>query len=153
MVSRYKKEYAEFAQADGVDFMDLDGPAADRLWNDVREFSSRWTTAYPEGGILRVSTRPSALAAAVQLCDGSSVSRAALGVTYVGCSDGEELKQQLNRLRSDGVRTLVEHASPATKQELEQWTSPDSSLAVMQRIKNELDPQALLNPGRLFGKI
>ncbi len=153
MVSRYKKEYAVFAQEDGVDFLDLDGPAADQLWDDVREFSSRWTAAHPEGGILRVSTAPSALADAVQLCDGSSVSRAALGVTYVGCPDGEDLKQQLNRLRSKGVRTLVEHASAAAKQELEQWTAPDSSLAVMQRIKDELDPQALLNPGRLFGRI
>jgi len=153
MVSRYKKEYAEFAQEDGVDFTDLDDAAADRLWEDVREFSSRWTTAHPEGGILRVAVAPSALADAVQLCDGSSVSRAALGVTYVGCSDGEDLRKQLNRLRSKGVRTLIEHASAAAKQELEQWTDPDSSLAVMQRIKDDLDPQALLNPGRLFGKI
>jgi len=153
MVSRFKKEYAEFAQAGGVDFMDLDGPSADRLWEDVREFSSRWTAAHPEGGILRVAVTPSALAGAVQLCDGASISRAALGVAYVGCSDGEDLKQQLNRLRSHGVRTLVEHASATAKHELEQWTAPDSSLAVMQRIKNELDPQGLLNPRRLFGKI
>ncbi|MDA0205938.1 MAG: FAD-binding oxidoreductase [Acidobacteria bacterium] len=152
-VTRYEKEYGEFAQAEAVDFIGLDGPAADQLWNDVREFSSSWIAAHPEGGILRVSTAPSALADTIQLCEGSSVSRAALGVTYVGCSDGEELKQQLNRLRSQGVRTLVEHASAAAKQELEQWTAPDSSLAVMQRLKNELDPQALLNPGRLFGKI
>jgi glycolate oxidase FAD binding subunit len=153
MVTRYKKEYGEFAQADGVDFMDLDGPAADQLWDDVREFSSRWTAAHPEGGILRVSTAPTALADAVELCEGSSISRAALGVTYVGCSDSAELKQQLNLLRSHGVKTLLEHASAAAKQELEQWSAPDSSLVVMQRIKNELDPQALLNPGRLFGKI
>jgi FAD/FMN-containing dehydrogenase len=153
MVSRYKKEYAEFAQEEGVDFIDLDGPAADKLWEDVREFSSRWTAAHPEGGVLRVAVAPAALAGSVQLCDGSSVSRAALGVTYVGCSDGDDLRQQLNRLRSQGIRTLVEHASAAAKLELEQWTAPDSSLAVMQRIKTELDPQALLNPGRLFGKI
>ncbi len=153
MVVRYKKEYAEFARAEGVDFVDLDDSAADRLWEDVREFSSRWTAAHPEGGILRVAVAPAKLTDSVQLCDGASVSRAALGVTYVGCSDGEDLKQQLNRLRSKGIRTLIEHASPAAKQELEQWTSPDFSLTVMQRIKKEFDPQALLNPGRLFGKI
>jgi glycolate oxidase FAD binding subunit len=153
MVSRYKKEYAEFAQEAGVDFIDLDGPAADQLWDDVREFSSRWAAAHPDGGILRVAVAPAKLADSVQLCDGSSVSRAALGVTYVGCSDGEDLQQQLHRLRSQGIRALVEHASAHAKQQLEQWTAPDSSLAVMQRIKTELDPQALLNPGRLFGKI
>ena len=153
MVSRYTNEYDEFAQEADVDFIDLDGPAADKLWEDVREFSSRWTAGHPEGGILRVAVAPAALADSVQLCDGSSVSRAALGVTYVGCADGEDLKQQLNRLRSKGIRTLVEHASDAAKQKVEQWTAPDSSLAVMQRIKTELDPQALLNPGRLFGKI
>jgi FAD/FMN-containing dehydrogenase len=65
----------------------------------------------------------------------------------------EDLQQQLHRLRSQGIRALVEHASAHAKQQLEQWTAPDSSLAVMQRIKTELDPQALLNPGRLFGKI
>lgn len=153
MISRYTQEYAVFAQAEGIDFSDLDGPAADRLWDDVREFSSRWIAGHPEGGILRVAVAPAALADSVQLCDGASISRAALGVTYVGCSDGEDLKQQVDRLRSNGVRTLVEHASAAAKQEIEQWTAPDASLAVMQRIKNELDPRALLNPGRLFGKI
>lgn len=153
MVVRYKKEYAEFARAEGVDFADLEDSAANQLWEDVREFSSRWTAAHPDGGILRVAVAPAKLADSVQLCDGASVSRAALGVTYVGCSNGEDLKQQLNRLRSKGIRTLIEHASPAAKQELEQWTSPDFSLKVMQRIKKELDPQALLNPGRLFGKI
>jgi glycolate oxidase FAD binding subunit len=153
MISRYKKEYAEFARAEGVDFIDLDGPSADRLWGDVREFSSRWIAAHPEGGILRVAVAPSALADAVKLCDGSSVSRAALGVSYVGCAGREELQHQLNRLRSHSIRTLVEHASAAAKQELEQWIAPDASLAVMQRIKDELDPRSLLNPGRLFGKI
>lgn len=153
MVTRYTKEYAEFARNEGADFADLEGPAADKLWDDVREFSSRWVAAHPEGGILRVAVAPAKLSDSVQLCDGASVSRAALGVTYVGCSDGEDLKRQLNRLRSKGVRTLIEHASPAAKQELEQWASPDFSLKVMQRIKTELDPQALLNPGRLFGKI
>lgn len=153
MVTRYTRGYAEFAQAGGVDFSDLDGPAADRLWEDVREFSSRWMATHPQGGVLRVAVAPAALAGAVEICDGASVSRAALGVSYVGCSDGADLRRQLDRLRSKGVRSLVEHASAAAKQEIEQWTAPDASLAVMQRIKKELDPQALLNPGRLFGKI
>jgi glycolate oxidase FAD binding subunit len=153
MVTRYTREYAEFARADGVEFRDLDGSEADRLWDDVREFSSRWMAAHPEGGILRAAVPPARLADAVELCDGSSLSRAALGVTYAACTDREDLKRQLDRLRSRGVRTLVEHASPATKLEVEQWASTDASLAVMQRIKKELDPRALLNPGRLFGKI
>jgi glycolate oxidase FAD binding subunit len=153
MITRYAREYGEFAQAEGVDFSDLDDSAADQLWYDVREFSSRWMATHPEGGILRVAVAPAALAKAVQLCDGASVSRAALGVSYVGCADGADLRQQVDRLRSKGVRTLVEHASATIQKEIEQWTAPDASLAVMQRIKNELDPQALLNPGRLFGKI
>lgn len=148
-VARYESDYTEFSSASGAEFAVVD-PST---WDDVREFSSRWMAEHTDGGVLRVSAPPASLGATLELCQGASVSRAAVGVTYVGCSDGDALTKQLDLLRSKGKKTLVEHASPAVKATVEQWATPDGSLAIMQRLKDELDPQALLNPGRLFGRI
>jgi glycolate oxidase FAD binding subunit len=152
-VARYETDYKEFARAADVGIEVLSNSAEEQLWGGVREFSSRWMAIHPEGGVLRVSTPPADLGTAVEFCENASVSRAAIGVTYVGCADAEALTRQLGALRSKGIKTLVEHASAAIKGTVEQWADPDSSFAVMQRLKHELDPKELLNPGRLFGKI
>jgi len=152
-VARYESNYKEFANAAGADLEVLSNSAEAQLWNEVREFSSRWMAAHPDGGVLRVSSPPADLGIVVELCENASVSRAASGVTYVGCADAEALTRQLATLRSKGLKTLVEHASASIKGTVEQWADPDSSFAVMQRLKYELDPKGLLNPGRLFGRI
>lgn len=153
MVARYGREYAMFAQKAGVEFMVLSGETESLLWNDVREFSSNWMEVHPNGGVLRLSSPPALIGETLAVCEGSSVTRSTAGVTYLGCANADDLKVQLGSLRSKGIKTLVEHASPAEKVNLEQWANPDGSLAIMKRIKTELDTQGLLNPGRLFGRI
>ena len=39
------------------------------------------------------------------------------------------------------------------KRPLESWADPGAQFAVMQRVKDTLDPDHLLNPGRLFNRI
>ncbi len=74
-------------------------------------------------------------------------------MTYVGCRDAEEIRSRTSALRDAGFPTLVEQAAPEAKEAVEQWQPPEGPLGIMKRLKNELDPNGMLNPGRLFGKI
>ncbi|MCH8924222.1 MAG: FAD-binding oxidoreductase, partial [Planctomycetes bacterium] len=71
-VARYESNYKEFANAAGADLEVLSNSAEAQLWNEVREFSSRWMAAHPDGGVLRVSSPPADLGIVVELCENAS---------------------------------------------------------------------------------
>ncbi len=56
-------------------------------------------------------------------------------------------------VRAAGGQALVESAPLAIKERVPVWDDPGPSLRIMQRIKSQLDPNGLLNPGRFVGGI
>lgn len=52
-----------------------------------------------------------------------------------------------------GGTCVVEHAPPSVKRELDAWGDVGPALASMRRLKGELDPGGVLNPGRFVGGI
>jgi glycolate oxidase FAD binding subunit len=52
-----------------------------------------------------------------------------------------------------GGQALVESAPLAVKERVPVWDDPGPALRIMQRIKLQLDPAGLLNPGRFVGGI
>ena len=56
-------------------------------------------------------------------------------------------------VRAAGGQALVESAPLAVKEQVPVWDDPGPSLRIMQRIKSQLDPNGLLNPGRFVGGI
>jgi len=52
-----------------------------------------------------------------------------------------------------GGQALIEAAPLAVKEQVPVWDDPGPSLRIMQRIKSQLDPNGLLNPGRFVGGI
>jgi glycolate oxidase FAD binding subunit len=52
-----------------------------------------------------------------------------------------------------GGQALVESAPLAVKERVPVWDDPGPALRIMQRIKSQLDPAGLLNPGRFVGGI
>jgi len=56
-------------------------------------------------------------------------------------------------VRAAGGQALIESAPLAAKEQVPVWDDPGPSLRVMQRIKSQLDPNGLLNPGRFVGGI
>ena len=48
---------------------------------------------------------------------------------------------------------MLEYTPEAQRGGLTLWPQPNTDLAIMQRIKGMLDPNALLNKGRLYGRI
>jgi glycolate oxidase FAD binding subunit len=56
-------------------------------------------------------------------------------------------------VRAAGGQALVESAPLAVKERVPVWDDPGPALRMMQRIKSQLDPAGLLNPGRFVGGI
>jgi len=56
-------------------------------------------------------------------------------------------------VRAAGGQALVESAPQAVKERVPVWDDPGPALRIMQRIKSQLDPAGLLNPGRFVGGI
>jgi len=56
-------------------------------------------------------------------------------------------------VRAAGGQALVESAPLAVKERVPVWDDAGPALRIMQRIKAQLDPAGLLNPGRFVGGI
>jgi len=56
-------------------------------------------------------------------------------------------------VRAADGQALVESAPLAVKERVPVWDDPGPPLRIMQRIKSQLDPSGLLNPGRFVGGI
>jgi glycolate oxidase FAD binding subunit len=63
------------------------------------------------------------------------------------------LEEWRTLVRAAGGQALIESAPLAVKVLVPVWDDPGPSLRIMQRIKSQLDPNGLLNPGRFVGGI
>jgi len=79
------------------------------------------------------------------------MARAGSGVSYALCPLAE--LELVTRARNAGLEALIESCSAPDRGPLELWAHPGPELEMMLRIKNALDPQRLLNYGRLYGRL
>ena len=138
MLNRYTSELS------GADI--LDDAAADRLWTRIREFTPVFLAEHPSGAVVRVSATLEGVKAAVRSFQGPVVARAGNGVVYGYFTDASSASL-------DGQSSVVEFAPDAQKRSMTLWRNAGSDFAIMERIKQLFDPQHLLNPGRLYGRI
>ena len=151
VVERYEREYSKLASEAGIgDMSTLSGEAAESVWQRVRDFP-----ASPDGIVLHVSSEPKKLAEIFAYAhDGTAVlTRAASGVGFVWCESARQAEDCLRAFRGAGLIAFVEFAPAEDKRSLESWADPGEQFTVMERIKDTLDPDHLLNPGRLFNRI
>ncbi len=86
---------------------------------------------------------------------GRVVVQAGTGVIYTTVVPGSpvELSSQIERVRAEveklGGSLTLETAPPEIKQRVDAWGALGDALPSMQALKRQLDPQGLLNPGRL----
>jgi glycolate oxidase FAD binding subunit len=100
----------------------------------------------------RRSTRAGLVASIVGQA-GNGVLQAALrGDVSPGALGNELLDPLREQLRAEGGSVVVESAPPELKAGLDVWgpVSPES-FAIMKRLKQEFDPNGVLNPGRFVG--
>ena len=158
LVERHERDWGVLAQENGsADFRTLDRPNAASFWSKVREFPALATASSSTASVLRISSEPKNLGgmlSTVRTTGTSAVlARAAAAVAYAACPDLDSAQRCLSACRSRGFQAIVESCPPDQKEALELWPRPGTQLAVMQRIKDQLDPHHLLNPGRLYNLI
>jgi glycolate oxidase FAD binding subunit len=120
----------------------LDGPVEVRIGCEIRQVA-HWMRELEALGV-RARVQASGIAEA-----GNGVIHAAL------TGSDADVAGVVGRLR-DGLApeggSVVMHRAPATlKRMLDAWGPPPAGFALMERIKRELDPQGILNPGRFLG--
>jgi glycolate oxidase FAD binding subunit len=119
----------------------------DDIWQGIREFTPNWLAAHPSGHVLRLSTQLMEIEAALtKLPDNyAAVARAGNGLIYAHTPATASLPPN--------TKGVIEF-SPAQRQAPDQlWPSPGNDFPLMQKIKHYFDPDNLLNPGRLYGRI
>jgi glycolate oxidase FAD binding subunit len=124
----------------------------DELW--MRQRVAQRGTA-----VLKVSGRPSDLAAACRAADeagGRLVGRAALGLSWIAL-DGDGLPERIGSVRASlAPRACVLLDAPeAVRAAVDPWgATPDpGALAVMARVKERFDPARIFRPGAFGGGI
>ncbi len=138
---------------------------ADAWWTQLGDSAA---PAEGEAGLgLRIGVRPTDVVKALRAVEAAAAGAASVrataelanGVLHVvlagpGVADAPSL---VSRLRAglaplDGT-CVVEHVAPRAKAGLDVWGDVGPVLPLMRRLKDELDPRGILNPGRYVGGI
>ena len=158
-VKRFEKEFDELAkERPGIDVSSLAADEAASLWRSVQHLTPAKFEANPSTSVIRISSVPTGIReifATASAGDSARplVVRAGVAVGYIYCRDIQDARNCVTDARSRGLSAVVEYAPVGEKQDLEQWADPGPELQIMRRIKESLDPDNLLNRGRLFNRI
>jgi glycolate oxidase FAD binding subunit len=140
LVDRYSRELASFET--------LEAAAEQAFWQAIENFSEAFLTDNANGAIVRVATPLAELATALASHSGPALARAANGVAYL-----YHPTAPANLTKPTPNAHIVMDAGPATRAASTLWPEPGNDFPVMEKIKQMLDPQHLLNKGRLYGRI
>jgi glycolate oxidase FAD binding subunit len=140
-------------------------PDAEAWWARVADLGSPEGLACDLG--LRIGTRPGDVVKAIRaaeavlpaggrLAASVGVANGVVHLAIAGIAPGG-IPALVGRLREGlaalGGTCVVEHAPAGAKRLLDVWGDVGPALPLMKRLKAELDPQGVLNPGRFVGGI
>lgn len=145
LVDRYSRELQAAEQ--------LDGEAETAFWASIHGFAEAFLSEFPNGAIVRASTALQDMTAVVESHEGPVVARAANGVAYLYHPQSPASLPKLSGFwPAPGAHYLME-AGPDSRPADAMWPDPGTEFPVMESIKRMMDPQQLLNKGRLYGRI
>lgn len=131
----------------------LDGPVETSLWQAIREYVPAFLAEHPHGAIVRVSTPLQGVSSVAEHCPVPLLTRAGNGVSYACFPDCQAAAAWLKQGVGRGWKGIIESVPPLACSAGEQWPQPGNDLFVMEKIKRMLDPENLLNAGRLYGRL
>jgi glycolate oxidase FAD binding subunit len=126
--------------------------------------------ALPAAAVMRLSVLPARVAEVIERATGTArasglraafAARAGVGDLTGALSGGPDAVEPIvatladwrQAARAAGGHAVLESAPLAVKERIDIWDQPGASLRIMQRIKAQLDPSGILNPGRYVGGI
>ncbi len=162
---RLEKGKSLLEQAGAKDVNTLAQDEAKTLWNAVTDFG--WDDRAEEGALLSLGHLPSktnsVVGAVSEYCarNGHTLEIAAgpaRGVVKckigASCNQMGDVVTDLRSIASSvGGYALVERAPLQAKADLDVWGDPGQALHLMRRLKDRMDPNRILNPGRYVGGI
>jgi glycolate oxidase FAD binding subunit len=120
------------------------------VWEAQRAFQRS-----ADGAVLKVSGRPTDLAAVIRTADANGatvVSRAVLGVSWLAFAPGEDLAERVAAARqalAPRACTVLDGAARVR----DPWPGPGSAQPVMERLKARFDPARIFRAGSFVGGI
>lgn len=136
----------------------LIGDEEAEIWRQIRDFSPEFLGRHPSGIVLRVSTALTDVSTLLRLVHGPCISRAASGVSYVYVTSWLGVASIWKAAIQGGWSAAVEYAPDEIRSSKELWMSPacgpeSTAFAMMKKVKQVFDPDALLNRSRMYGRI
>ena len=139
VLERYARDLSAFRM--------LDEEQEFSLWDNIREFTSDFLRDHPDGAVVRTSCALSEVGTVLESLPTPAIARAGSGVCYGYFSNVRDL-----RFPALG-KSVVEFAPQTFRESAELWPEPGNDFAMMKKVKEMFDPQALLNRRRLYGRI
>ena len=136
VLDRYTRELSGARIVEGADEA--------RLWTDIREFTPQYLAAHADGVVVRIACKLTELGAVLESVPDPAVARAGTGVVYAHFPESGKRR---------GAVGVIDFAPQSVRETHELWPYPGDALETMKKIKAMLDPQGLLNRGRLYGRI
>ena len=145
-------------QHSGVTVHSLDSSETEVFWRKIQETTAQLLSGNSDVYVIKLATLPTRTREIFEIAEEGKrklpvVVRAgnALGYIYTfGIADTERC---LLTARAKGLKAVVEYMPIEQKSGFDQWPDPGSDFLITERIKNEFDPQNLLNRGRLFNRL
>jgi len=156
-----------------LDPMPLGSERHHAFWNSIRDFSRGLARRYPDHVALKsnflISKCGQMMESYEKIAKGlgmecAFISHSGNGILYTyvlggeeGRSRAESLTKFIRKLISEAAKNegnLVIEASPSSvKKKVDPWGKSRSDALIMRRIKRQIDPRGILNPGRFVGGI
>lgn len=136
LLDRYDRDLKDAAR--------LEGREEAALWGMIEDFCP------PQPFVVRVGHRLGDLRAVLEAAPGACVSRAGTGISYLAFGTAEDAEAWMAEpSRAQWSRVLEWSSGPAKTY----WPDPGPELQWMEKLKRTFDPEGILNPGRLYGRI
>ena len=139
VIDRYEKELRQIGSlrvADAAAFA------------SIQEFTPWYLATHENGAVVRISCTLSQVGEVMKNINAPVVARAATGVCYAYFDSGQAAEAV-----SSARKAIIEFAPESQKNKLNLWPAPGPDFELMKRIKHMLDPERLLNRGRLYRHI
>jgi glycolate oxidase FAD binding subunit len=140
VIERYEKELRQIAS---LQIADDAGALA-----SIQEFTPWYLATHENPAVVRISCTLSQVGEVIQSIDAPVLARAGTGVCYAYFDNPEAAEAACSARKA-----IIEFAPEGQKPKLKLWPAPGPDFELMKRIKHMLDPEHLLNRGRLYRQL
>lgn len=135
----------------------LEGEKEGAFWQAVQEFAplsmDQGVDQSHARSVVRVGHMLAELGDVLDSAHGACVARAGNGVSYLAFDRLDALQTWMAATQAKPWSRVIEWSSAEVRSNAELWAAAGEDFELMKRLKLLFDPQHLLNPGRLYGRL